>query len=327
MIITKTPLRISFAGGGSDLPLYYKRFGGSVLSVSINKYIYISMQKNFNDDEYSLKYFQNEYVHDPEQIKHPIIREVLKFYDIRGIDLTSSSVIPSGTGLGSSSAFTVGLINLCNVFLNKTITKTNIANLACQIEIEKLQNPIGKQDQYACTFGGLNFIEFQKNNDVIIKRLNFESQKTFEKNLLMFYTGQNHNANNILGEQCENLEKERTKIDNLHKIVQLSEDLRAELLNNNLDSVGEILNADWNYKKELTKNISNSKIDKYYDIALKNGADGGKLLGAGGGGFLLFYSQEKNHEKLRKALKDLKEIKFLFDDKGTQTVYNDLREA
>lgn len=328
MIITRTPFRISFAGGGSDLRNYYEKFGGSVLSVSINKYIYLSMHPYFDDESYLLKYSKTEQAKTLEDIQHPIIRTVFEKYGIKGVDFNSSADIPSGTGLASSSAFTVGLINLCNVYTDKYMNKEDIAELACNVEIEDLKEPIGKQDQYACACGGLNFIEFQKDGVVDVEKLYLQTDayRVLEKNLLMFYTGKTRAAGSILAEQKKNTTNDEAKINNLHKMVQLSKDLKEELLKGNINAMGEILHTGWMYKKELADGISNQDIDHYYELAMKNGALGGKLLGAGGGGFLLFYVEEQHRTRVRKALQELKEINFSFDSKGTQVIYYNKRD-
>ena len=328
MIITRTPFRISFAGGGSDLRNYYEKFGGSVLSVSINKYIYLSMHPYFDDESYLLKYSRTEQAKTLEDIQHPIIRTVFGKYGNKGVDFNSSADIPSGTGLASSSAFTVGLINLCNVYTDKYMNKEDIAELACKVEIEDLKEPIGKQDQYACACGGLNFIEFQKDGVVDVEKLYLQTDayRVLEKNLLMFYTGKTRAAGSILAEQKKNTTNDEAKINNLHKMVQLSKDLKEELLKGNINAMGEILHTGWMYKKELANGISNPDIDHYYELAMQNGALGGKLLGAGGGGFLLFYVEEQHRTRVRKALQELKEINFSFDSKGTQVIYYNKRD-
>lgn len=323
MIITKTPFRISFAGGGSDLENYYSQYGGAVLSVSIKKYIYLCLHPYFFKDGYLLKYSKTEDVTSVDEIKHPIIKNVFKRYGIKGVDFNSSADIPSGTGLASSSAFTCGLINLCNAYTEKYMTQEEIADLACKIEIEDLKEPIGKQDQYACACGGLNFIEFYKDGVVNVEKMFLTSGNyhKFEDNLMMFYTGETRAAGSILSEQKKNTTTDKAKIENLHKMVALAKDLKQELLSGNIDSAGDILHTGWMYKKELANGISNEAIDFYYDLALKNGATGGKLLGAGGGGFLLFYVKDENKDKLRKAMADLKELPFKFDNNGTSIIH------
>jgi D-glycero-alpha-D-manno-heptose-7-phosphate kinase len=323
VIITKTPFRISFAGGGSDLAVYYEKYGGAVVSTTIDKYIYLSMHPYFFESGYFLKYSKTEHAESVDKIEHRIIREVFRRYEIKGVDFNSSSDIPSGTGLASSSAFTCGLIQLCNAYTEQYKEKEEIAREACSIEIDVLGEPIGKQDQYACACGGLSFIEFGLNGEVVIERLVLphEGYKRLEKNLMLFYTGQTRAAGDILSEQQKNIMNGAKKVENLHKMVKLAKELKVELLKNNIDAMGDVLHQGWMYKKELASGISDSSIDAYYDAAIKNGASGGKLLGAGGGGFLLFYVKEENHARLRKALKDLKELPFRFDNSGLSIIY------
>ena len=323
MIITRTPFRISFAGGGSDLANYYEKYGGAVVSVTIDKYMYLMMHNYFDSQKIMLKYSKTELVDRAEDIQHPILRVVMQKYGLKGIDFASIADIPSGTGLASSSAFTVGLLNLCNAYTDRYQNKTDIAEEACNIEINELKEPIGKQDQYACACGGLNFIEFYKDGVVDVEKLYLKTgvYHDLEKNLLMFYTGQTRSAGSILKEQKQNTTDDRSKIENLHKIVKLARELREELLNGNTDATGDILHTGWIYKKELAKGITNLQIDEAYEAARKAGASGGKLLGAGGGGFLLFYVKEEHQTKVREALKNLKELNFKFDNKGTNIIY------
>lgn len=323
MIITRTPFRVSFAGGGSDLAAYYERYGGAVVSTAINKYIYLSMHPYFFKDGYFLKYSDVEHANTVDDIKHNIIRETFKLYNIRGVDLNSSADVPSGTGLSSSSAFTSGLINICNAYNETYKTKEEIAEEACRIEIDILGEPIGKQDQYACACGGLNFIEFEKSGKVNIEKiyLTTEGYQRLENNLMLFYTGKTRSAGSILKEQKQNTSTDKKKVENLHKMVQLAKDLKNELLHNNIDSMGEILAEGWKLKQSLASGISNEFINENYELAIKNGAMGGKLLGAGGGGFLLFYVKEENHQRVRDALTNLKEMPFKFDNKGTTIIH------
>lgn len=329
MIVTRTPFRVSFAGGGSDLADYYEKFGGAVVSTTINKYVYLSMHPCFFKDGYLLRYFKTERVSSVDEIGHPIIKEIFKLYGIGDVNLSSDADIPSGTGVGSSSAFTAGLIGLCNAWNGTYLGKEQIAAQACHVEIDLLKEPIGKQDQYACACGGLNFIEFKKNGQVSIEKLHL-SQDTYEKmqgNLLMFYTGRSRKASDVLREQKRNTTNDPHKIEILHKMVQLARDFRSELLRNRVDSTGVILKMNWEFKKKLAGNISNSFIDGYYEKALKAGAMGGKLLGAGGGGFLLFYVPENNQAKVREALSALQELPFCFDYEGTKVIYCDGRRT
>ncbi|MCX7771182.1 MAG: GHMP kinase [Proteobacteria bacterium] len=323
MIIVKTPFRISFCGGGSDIKEYYSLYGGAVVSTTINKYVYLSMHPYFYKSGYLLKYMRHEEAESVDQIRHRIIREVFKDYGIKGVDFNSSADIPSGTGLGSSSSFTVGLINLCNIYTGKYMSKYEIAEYACRIEIERLKEPIGKQDQYAASFGGLNFITFNQDDTVNIEKifLNRENLEQLQKNLAMFFTGETRSASKILTDQKNNLSNNSKKLSFLHKMVSLTYDLKNEFMRGNIDALGEILHTGWMYKKELADGISNEKIDYYYNLALKNGAIGGKLLGAGGGGFLLFYVKEEDREQLIRALSDLYRLDFRFETQGTTLIY------
>lgn len=325
MIISRTPFRISFAGGGSDLKEYYQNYGGAVLSVTIDKYVYLSMHPYFNDQKIFLKYSHNELVDRIDEIQHRIIRQVFTNLNITGVDFNSSADIPSGTGLGSSSAFTAGLINLAYAHLGKFIGREAIAKAACEVEIDQLAEPIGKQDQYACAIGGLNFIEFKEGEQVIVNKIPIEvhKQKQLEENLLMFYLGNTRSASAILSEQRQNIISDKKKNENLHKMVKLAYDLQKELQANRIDSFGEILHTGWLYKKELASQISNPQIDYYYERARLAGATGGKLLGAGGGGFLLFYVEKEKQEAVRSSLSELNELPFQFDFSGSNIVFAD----
>lgn len=323
MIITRTPFRISFAGGGSDLADFYQRRSGAVVSVAMNKFMYLSMHPYFFEDGYMLKYSRTEDCRALETISHPIIREVFRMYNIRGVDLSSSADIPSGTGLASSSSFTVGLINLCNAYNETYMSKEEIAEQACHVEIDVLKSPIGKQDQYACACGGLNYIEFDPSGTVSVEKLflSADGYKRLENNLMLFFTGYTRSANNILAEQKNNTSHDEKKFQMLCRMVDLAGELRQELLHNNIDVMGEALHEGWLLKQQLAGGITNSFINECYDTAIKNGAMGGKLLGAGGGGFLLFYVKEENHSRLRHALRHLQELPFKFENKGTSIIY------
>lgn len=325
MIISRTPFRISFAGGGSDLKEYYAHYGGGVLSVTINKYVYLSMHPFFYENKFLLKYSSHELVNRVDDIRHKIIREIFKDYKIRGVDFNSSADVPAGTGLGSSSGFTVGLINLCNEFTGCQMTKHQIARYACAIEIERLSEPIGKQDHYACAFGGFNYIHFHPEGSVTVEKINMSvgNITKMESRMLMFYLGKTRSASSILKQQKENTVKDKKVIANLHRMVQLSEDLKREFLKGNINALGEILHEGWCYKKELAPCITSKKIDFYYDKAIKNGAKGGKLLGAGKGGFLLIYANKNHHEKIRKGMEGLFELQFKVEDQGTTIIYKD----
>ncbi|BCJ92962.1 GHMP kinase [Anaerocolumna cellulosilytica] len=321
MIITKTPFRVSFCGGGSDIRDFYKEYGGCVLSTSINKYMYISIHPYFDNNKTALKYSENEIVDDLSQIKHSIFRTVLNDMDISGVEIVSTADIPSGTGLGSSSSFTVGLLHTLYCFQGKYTSKSELAKKACRVEIDLLGNPIGKQDQYAAACGGLNFISFHQDDNVSVEPIITRSStlKNLQENLVMFYTGITHDANVILSEQKENISK-RDKVDNLKKMCSLAKDMKYSLEHNQLLDFGTILNEGWLLKKELASGVSNSHIDDLYECAMKNGALGGKLLGAGGGGFLLFYCEKEKQKVLEEAL-GLKRFYFNFEHDGTSVVY------
>ena len=321
MIITKTPFRVSFCGGGSDMANFYEKYGGCVLSTSINKYCYISIHPYFNENQTLLKYSENELVDIPDQIRHRIFRQVLTDMGIHGVEISSTADIPGGTGLGSSSTFTVGLLNTLNCYNGKFVSKDKLAKLACEVEIEKLGNPIGKQDQYGAALGGLNFIKFNQDGSVSHEPILMEGKtyKKLQKNLLMFYTGTTRSANTILAEQTKNITSD-DKARNLLKMCGLAKDMKVALENNDISSFGKILDEGWQLKKELASGIANPAIDEAYEIAMKNGALGGKLLGAGGGGFLLFYCEEEKQDQLKKAI-GLRELDFSFERDGTSVIY------
>lgn len=321
MIITRTPFRISFAGGGSDLPDFYEKYGGCVLSTSINRYCYISIHPYFDETKTLLKYSQNELVQNLSEIQHSIFNCVLNERNISGVEITSTADIPSGTGLGSSSTFTVGLLNALNCYQGKYMSKGKLADKACEVEIIKLGSPIGKQDQYAAAFGGLNFIRFHRDGEVSVTPIAMQPNIYCElqKNLVMFYTGGTRSANSILKEQKNNMGTEK-KLENLRKMCLLAEDMSTALTKNQIDSFGDLLNEGWKLKRTLASGISNPYIDEAYEIAMNNGALGGKLLGAGGGGFLLFYCKPENQERLRIALK-MKLFPFSFEKDGASVVY------
>lgn len=321
MIITKTPFRISFAGGGSDMADFYEKYGGCVLSTSINRYCYISIHPYFDSRYTLLKYSENELVEELPQIRHRIFNCVLNERCIHGVEIVSTADVPGGTGLGSSSTFTVGLLNALNCYQGKYMSKGAIAEKACEIEIQKLGSPIGKQDQYAAAFGGLNFIRFHPDGAVSVSPINMKgsSYRELERNLMMFYTGDTRSTNAILSEQKKNIGTQ-AKADNLKKMCALAEDMRTALEQNKLNSFGDLLNEGWKLKRTLASGISNPAIDEAYEAAMKNGALGGKLLGAGGGGFLLFYCPPERQEQLRVALR-LRSFPFSFEKDGTSVVY------
>jgi len=321
MIITKTPFRISFCGGGSDLSAFYHQHEGCVLSTSINRYCYIIIHPYFNSKQTLLKYSENELVDDIKDIKHKIFRYVLNEYQLHGVEIVSTADVPAGTGLGSSSTFTVGLLNAVNSYNGKYVSRKWLAENACKVEIEGIGSPIGKQDQYAAAFGGLNFIRFHNDDTVSVDPIIMQPQtyRALNKNLMMFYTGIKHDANAILAKQKKNMSN-ADKVTNLVEMTKLAYKMKGALEANDLSSFGRILNEGWQLKRELAAGITSPLIDEIYNKALANGALGGKLLGAGGGGFLLFYCEQEKQEQLRDALQ-LEEFDFGFDRDGSSVIY------
>jgi D-glycero-alpha-D-manno-heptose-7-phosphate kinase len=334
MIIVKAPLRISIGGGGTDLPSYYEKFESTFISAAINKYIYISVHPIFIE-EIILKYSEMEKVLSPSDIKHPIVREALKQVGInRAIEISSFADIPSGTGLGSSGTFTVALLKALYTFKNINHNAMTLAEDACRIEIEKLGAPIGKQDQYISSVGGLTRFQIDKAGQVSSKALEMSNhaRTDLEEHLLLFFTGYSRSANDLLREQ-DQATKAATQtpaaapsndmIENLHFTKELGMNIGGALEKGDLQEFGNLMNTHWEYKKKRSKNMSSGKIDQWYDLAMKNGAIGGKLIGAGGGGFLMFLADDKR--RLRKALREagMQDVPFRFDNLGAQVVLHD----
>ena len=324
MIISRTPLRMSFIGGGSDLREYYQKRGGAVLSTTINKYVYITVNKRFIDD-IRIGYSQTEEVKKVEDITHNLVREALKM--VGGIDkgieiIYTSDVLPAneGSGLGGSSAILIGTLNALHAFKGEHVSQKQLAEEACKIEIDILGHPIGKQDQHAVAFGGLNHVLFNSDESVFVNPVIFkkEVKDKLMKNLILFYTNINTRSDTVLTEQKSNTEN---NIGVLDKMVELSYELSRELRRGNLNSFGEILHQNWILKKSLASKITNPQIDEWYDKARNAGAIGGKILGSGGGGFLLLYCEEQNQENVRRALSDLKELPFEFEPQGSKIIY------
>ena len=320
MIITKTPLRMSYVGGGSDLPSHYRKHGGAVLSAGIDKYIYILVKNRF-EKGIRLSYSQTENVSKVDQISHPLVRNALDMLEVReDIEIISSADIPaSGTGLGSSSSFSVGLIKALLEYKKITETTESIAELACKLEIDICCNPIGKQDQYAAAFGGLNVFVFNQDDSVKIKKVKC-SNKTIQnlnEETLAFYIGGKRSANEILKEQSEEIKKTE-KLEAMKKMVDLVWVLKKEFESNSTEDFGAILHENWIIKRDLSKGISSSYINEVYNVAINSGATGGKLLGAGGGGFMIFHApSEISKLKIRKNLEKLREVKFNIEPSGT----------
>lgn len=324
MIISRTPLRMSFTGGGSDLPAFYRKFGGAVISTTIDKYIYVTVNKKF-DNGIRISYSKTEEVSCTDEIEHQLVRAALEFLGIKGgIEITTIADIPSkGTGLGSSSSFTVGLLHALNAFKGCYVSSDQLGSSSCYIEIDRCCEPIGKQDQYAAAFGGFNLIEFNPDESVTVSPIicNRDTIKEIERNLIVFYTGIVRSASNLLATQSNEVSHNEKKQDALKKMVRLTYDLRQELQNNKTHTFGEILHENWVLKKNLTENISNTEIDDWYEKARKAGAIGGKILGAGAGGFLLFYAPQSTHEGIRNALFNLRQINVNFEPRGSSIIF------
>lgn len=324
MIITRSPLRISLGGGGTDLPSYYQEHGGFVISAAIDRYVYITLHENF-EDNFIVKYSETERVAVMHDIRHPLIRESLRVsgIDLPGLEIASMSDIPAGTGLGSSGSFTTALLYGLMHLKRDGISKRSLAEMACHVEIDVLREPVGKQDQFIAAFGGLTCFDFGKDGKVGVAPLRTKSEvlSNLEDNLILFFTGFSRSASNILRDQdSRSKEKDQKMIDNLHFVKQLGYDSLKAFEGGDLRAFAEIMNVHWEYKKARTSGMSNNRIDEYYQLARQNGALGGKLIGAGGGGFLMFYSEDKT--RLRRAMLEtgLREVRFRFDFEGTKVV-------
>ena len=323
MIVTKTPFRISLLGGGSDLESFYSRTPGACLSFSINKYMYISSHQYFEKDQIRLKYSKTETVTKIQDIAHPILRESFDLVQSSpGVEISSIADIPAGTGMGSSSSFTVGVLHNLFTRKNQYVDKHKLAELACDIEINRLREPIGKQDQYAASFGGLNILKFLSHGPVNVESLNLTSDafSELQKHMVLFYTGTVRSASEVLLDQKQNITKEDDKFNNLKQMVEFVDIGKKYLLQNNFKQFAEIIHQSWLLKKSLSTKITNNQIDEVYNLAMNSGAWGGKLLGAGGGGFLLFFTPPENRKKLIDAIK-LREYPFKIEFDGSKVIY------
>lgn len=323
MIISKTPLRISFAGGGSDLNNYYRNGFGAVVSTAIDKFVYITVNKRFTD-LIRVGYSKIEYVEKVDDIEHNLVREALKLVGItKGIEVVyMSDMLPAheGSGLGASSSILVGTLNALHAYKGEHVSAETLAQEACKIEIDILGHPIGKQDQYASAYGGINYIQFNADESVLVDPVIFnkEIRNKLGNNLLLFYIGMTTRSDLILTEQ------KRKTHDNIHildKMVELTKELRNMLRKNDIKEFGNILHKGWMHKQKLASKITNPVINEYYEKALGAGATGGKILGSGGGGFLLFYCEEKKQDNVKKALSDIREVQFNFESQGSRIIY------
>ncbi len=326
MIITRTPLRITLGGGGTDLPSYYEQFGGFVLSAAISKHIFITINRTFTPD-YFLKYSALERVERAERIEHPIVREVLLAHDVGpSVEVVSMADIPSGTGLGSSGAFTVGLLRAVYAFGRDHVTAGDLADEACVIEIDRLGRPVGKQDQYVAAFGGVKCYEFNPDGQVCVSPLAMSTEilHDLEEHLLMFFTGYSRDADRVLVEQKTRSEGGDTQmIDNLHFVKELGLRSKAALEQGDTEGFAMLMHEHWEHKKKRSTSISNSSIDRWYQLGRDSGALGGKLVGAGAGGFLLFYTLDTRTLRRAMAAAGLTEVRFAFDHDGSTVLARD----
>jgi len=327
MIISRTPFRISFFGGGSDYPDYYLKYGGKVLGTTINKYCYLNIRKlpPFFDFKYRVVYSKLESVKNINEIIHPSVKHTLKYLKINyGVSINYDGDIPARSGLGTSSAFTVGLLNGLHALEGRMKTKMELAKEAIYIEQKLIHENVGSQDQVFAAFGGLNKIEFLENGEIIVTPiiLSQDKLKKFENSIMLFYSGISRVASNIAKDQIKNLEKNKDQIDTMKSLVDEAYYILTK--KNNLNEFGELLNYTWELKKSLSKKITNGTINEMYEKAKKSGAIGGKLLGAGGGGFMMFFVPEKYHEKVRNALKNYLYVPIKFEFCGSKIIFADL---
>jgi D-glycero-alpha-D-manno-heptose-7-phosphate kinase len=324
VIISRTPLRVSFLGGGSDLPGYSRRHGGAVLSTAIEHSVYVTVSPKF-DDAVRVSYSRTEEVAHASQVQHPLVRESLALLGIEGgIEITSVADIPAkGTGLGSSSAFTVGLLNALHAYRGRPASAATLAEESCRIEIERCGEPIGRQDQYAAAFGGFNFIRFHPDDSVEVKKVLCPRGLVDElqSRLLFFYTGVTRSASPILQQQSAEIASGGPASDATAAMVRLAEAAYADLSAGNIDALGGMLHEAWHLKRGLADGITTTDIDRAYQAAIDAGAEGGKLLGAGGGGFLMFFAPPARHQAVRCALRSMRETPFRFAPQGSRIIF------
>jgi len=324
MIITRSPLRISLGGGGTDLPSYYREHSGFVIAAAIDKYVYITLHHTFVED-LIIKYSKIERVRTIDEVQHPIIREALRItsVEIASLEIASMADIPAGTGLGSSGSFTTGLLKALHAHNRHLVHPQELAEQACHIEIDLLHEPVGKQDQYIAAYGGITCFRFLPNGQVEAWPLKIDRDTLYalEDNLLLFFTGYSRSASSILKEQDDkSKQSNKDMVDNLHFVKELGRQSKDALEGGDLHAFGELMNVHWEHKKKRSSNMSNPAINEWYDLARANGAVGGKLIGAGGGGFLMFYAEDKTRLRHAMITAGLKEVRFRFDFEGTKTI-------
>ena len=321
MIISRTPFRISFAGGGTDLAAFYRRQPGAVTSSAVDKYMYITVNKRF-DETIRVSYAKTEIVGSVDDLQHPIVREALKLTGLtEGLEITSIADLPAGTGMGSSSSFTVGLLNALHAYAGRYTSAEQLAQEACRIEIELLGEPIGKQDQYAAAYGGLNHIQFNPDETVFVDPVISANETRVElsEHLLLLYTGVKRSASAILTKQKEDTKR---KLDILSKMRDISKEMARVLQSGRrLTEFGELMHQAWLLKRSVTGGITNADVDRWYKMAREAGSLGGKLLGAGGGGFLLFFVERQNRQRVRERLAELCELPFQLEPQGAKILY------
>jgi D-glycero-alpha-D-manno-heptose-7-phosphate kinase len=326
MITTRSPLRISLGGGGTDLPSYYREHGGFLIAGAINKYVYVNVMRPFTQGIY-LKYSHLEHVDTVDEVQHPIIREAINMLHFKTpqVEITTLADIPSGTGLGSSGSFTTALLKALYLHRMRQIEPKELAELACEIEIDRLGEPIGKQDQYIAACGGLTCFTFHPDNSVDVKPLKVSMDTKFdlEDNLLLFFTGFSRSAGSILKDQNTKTKgSDKDMIANLHFVKELGLKSKKMLESGKTEDFGALMHEHWDHKKRRSGGMSNAQIDEWYDLGMKNGAAGGKLVGAGGGGFLLFYANDRNKLRHAMAAAGLEEVRFAFDFEGTKVLFS-----
>ena len=324
MIIVRSPLRISLGGGGTDLPSYYEQYGGFLVAAAIDKYVYITLHHNFTA-EFIVKYSRLERVKTVEEIQHPIVREALKLAGLQeaGLEIASMADIPAGTGLGSSGSFTTALLKALHAHQKNSVAPAQLAEQACEIELDRLREPIGKQDQYIAAYGGIACMRFLPGGKVEAwpLKISEETVHNLEDNLLLFFTGYSRSASNILKEQDEKSKSaDQSMLENLHFVKELGLKSQSALQRGDLREFARFMDAHWQRKKERSGGMTNPQINQWYDLAKANGAIAGKLIGAGGGGFLMFYAEDK--PRLRHAMREqgLREVRFRFDFEGTKVL-------
>lgn len=326
MIISRTPLRMSFVGGGSDLPSFYRKYGGAVLSTAVDKYVYVNINRKF-DGGVRVAYSKTEEVDSIDQLEHQLFRKTFEYMNLTGgMEITTIADIPSrGTGLGSSSSFTVGLINAVSAYQGRHVSAEEMAAGSCRIEIDICGAPIGKQDQYAAAYGGFNMIEFHPDDRVSVTPMIMPRTllHALESQIIVFYTGMVRSASHILQEQSDQVASDQDKQAALRKMVELTYQLRDQLQAGDIGSFGEILDENWNLKKSLASGVSTSDIDTWYGLAKAAGAVGGKILGAGSGGFLMFFAPPEAHPAIERSLHFLRRIPFGFEPQGSKIIFYD----